>query len=559
MTHAFFGEPRMPRLSKLLQEVKQGEILIPKFQRPFVWDDDQRLALMGSIYSGYPIGAMIVWRTQKHDLATYENLGPFRLPQAKDPSLVRQYLLDGHQRMTTLFAALGPGLYEDEELPNVADDHDDSAPWRIYFDLESQDKEPFCLVPAYAPSRPTLLRLDILLDPYKLNDFGLNLQKAGYDRKMVNRVHSIAEKFRDYQIPVMPIATEDLEQVTVSFKRINSSGSSMSEVHMVNALGHGRKFDLLEKLAEVSETLKPVGWEHFGNQMILHACKLRLGMELYRDDAEVLAAKLAGQQDVFQQAASDIVRAARVLDSIAGVRTPRSLPYRYQALLIADALHELDGDEPSDEIKSQLRKWFWATTLSEYFSGITNSRLERARLHLHEVVAGKGNAVPPDLRERIVLPVRQFNYSHARCRGIALLLAEQGPVTLDPANQRTMDGFALLGTYGADALVKLVRENELDESVRHRARGPENRFLVEPTRANSVQDLRLHPTPFESRTLASHRVDKETMEALADGDIAEFLRLRRQGIEHLEAGHAKECGIEYRLTYDGWRDRFGST
>jgi len=559
MTYAFFGEPRMPRLSKLLQEVKQGEILIPKFQRPFVWDDDQRLALMGSIYSGYPIGAMIVWRTQKHDLATYENLGPFRLPRGSEPSLVRQYLLDGHQRMTTLFATLGAALYEEGDLLREQEDRDDPAPWRIYFDLESQDKEPFLLGSANPPSRPTLLGLDILFDPYKLNDFALNLQKAGYDRKMVNRVHSIAEKFRDYQIPVMPIATEDLEQVTVSFKRINSSGSSMSEVHMVNALGHGRQFDLLEKLAEVSEDLKPIGWEHFGHQMILNACKLRLGMDLYRNDTEDLAAKLARQQDVFELVAQDIARAARVLDKIAGVRSPKSLPYRHQALLIADALREVDGDEPSEENCTHLWKWFWATTLGEYFSGITNSRLERARLHLREVVAGQSDAVPVELRDEVILPVRRFNYSHARCRGIALLLAGARGVGFNVANQQPKHGFALLGTYGADALVKLVRENELDESVRHRARGPENRFLIEPQKAETLRFLRSDPTQFDQHALASHAITNDAFESLTQGDLADFLRLRQKSIEHLEKLHADACELKYRLTYDGWRDMHGVT
>src|SRR5262249_42177195 len=144
-TLAFFGEPRMPRLSKLLQEIQRGEILVPRFQRPFVWTEEQRLNLMESIYSGYPIGAILVWRTQKHRLITYEGLGPLRLSTDDGGQSTRQYLLDGHQRMATLFAALGPGLYAGDEHgppPWIDDDDEERGRWPIYFDLEVE-KQPF--------------------------------------------------------------------------------------------------------------------------------------------------------------------------------------------------------------------------------------------------------------------------------------------------------------------------------------------------------------------------------------------------------------------------------
>ncbi|MGV7197330.1 DUF262 domain-containing protein, partial [Xanthomonas axonopodis] len=49
--------------SSLIEDIKQGRIKIPKFQRPYVWDDEQALKLLDSIANSYPIGSILIWRT----------------------------------------------------------------------------------------------------------------------------------------------------------------------------------------------------------------------------------------------------------------------------------------------------------------------------------------------------------------------------------------------------------------------------------------------------------------------------------------------------------------
>ena len=46
----------------ILSWVKSEEIAIPEIQRPFVWDASKVRDLMDSLYQGYPIGYLIVWR-----------------------------------------------------------------------------------------------------------------------------------------------------------------------------------------------------------------------------------------------------------------------------------------------------------------------------------------------------------------------------------------------------------------------------------------------------------------------------------------------------------------
>ena len=49
-------------IETLLAWVKSGEIAIPEIQRPFVWDATKVRNLLDSLYQGYPIGYLIVWR-----------------------------------------------------------------------------------------------------------------------------------------------------------------------------------------------------------------------------------------------------------------------------------------------------------------------------------------------------------------------------------------------------------------------------------------------------------------------------------------------------------------
>ncbi|HSO00358.1 MAG TPA: DUF262 domain-containing protein [Candidatus Nanopelagicales bacterium] len=552
---AFFGEPRIPRLSKLLEEIRAGEIRVPRFQRPFVWTDEQRLALMDSIYNGYPIGAILVWRTQKHRLITHDHLGPVRLPPESGEDTTRQYLLDGHQRLTTLFAALGPGLYgRGDERPAWTPDDDDKEErerWPIYFDLQfdrddpsdkkSSNKRPFRLARSRETPPPTWLPLDILFDSYALREFEELLKKRGYDRKLVNRVQAVADTFRDYTIPVMPIATEDLQQVTTSFKRVNSGGTSMSEVHMINALTHGPGFDFLSLLEELAAELKPVGWEGFDSQMILHICKARLGVPLYDEDAEVLAGKLKADAGILSRVREDILKVANVLNRIAGVRGPFSLPYSYQAVLLADALQRVDS--PSGELLDRLRVWFWSTTLTEYFRGISNALFGRARRHLHDLVRGAATPHPPDM-SGTVDPMGRFDFRAARSRAIALLLAELGP--MDPCDRRD-DPCDLVAQYGSDALSKLFLERELPEAEHPMVNGPENRFLVHPKSASALRDFKQGPgLLFRLDTFASHALDPQAADALRRGEWGKALRLRREAIEKLERARAEACDLTYR-------------
>ncbi|MGB6162121.1 MAG: DUF262 domain-containing protein [Pseudonocardiaceae bacterium] len=97
-------KPEIMFLEGVLSELASGKLRVPKFQRPFVWRPEQMLDLFDSIERGYPIGSLLVWDTNQQ-VSSLERIADIEVPSAP---LGRQvsYLLDGHQRLSTLFGSL---------------------------------------------------------------------------------------------------------------------------------------------------------------------------------------------------------------------------------------------------------------------------------------------------------------------------------------------------------------------------------------------------------------------------------------------------------------------
>jgi hypothetical protein len=86
-------------LSKLMDDIEMGEIGLPDIQRPFVWKNSKVRDLFDSMYRGYPIGYLLFWENQCE-------LGMKRIGTANHQKVPNLLIVDGQQRLTSLFAVL---------------------------------------------------------------------------------------------------------------------------------------------------------------------------------------------------------------------------------------------------------------------------------------------------------------------------------------------------------------------------------------------------------------------------------------------------------------------
>ncbi|MCA9906990.1 MAG: DUF262 domain-containing protein, partial [Anaerolineae bacterium] len=96
-----------PGLAELLNQVHSGDVQLPDFQRGWVWDDDHIRSLIASISLSYPIGSVMLLETGGEG-ARFKPRPVQGAPSSngKVPGLL---ILDGQQRMTSLYLALRSG------------------------------------------------------------------------------------------------------------------------------------------------------------------------------------------------------------------------------------------------------------------------------------------------------------------------------------------------------------------------------------------------------------------------------------------------------------------
>lgn len=57
-------ENQSKKYTNLFNDIDNGRIKLPQFQRDFVWGKEKTAKLIDSIIKGYPIGTFIFWKTK---------------------------------------------------------------------------------------------------------------------------------------------------------------------------------------------------------------------------------------------------------------------------------------------------------------------------------------------------------------------------------------------------------------------------------------------------------------------------------------------------------------
>ena len=103
------------KISELLDSIRNYDLVLPEFQREYVWTREQAKQLMVSLVKGYPVGGLLLWKTdQPPELKNVDKL-PERLGTI-------QVLLDGQQRLTTLHMLITgdiPSYYSEARLRTI--------------------------------------------------------------------------------------------------------------------------------------------------------------------------------------------------------------------------------------------------------------------------------------------------------------------------------------------------------------------------------------------------------------------------------------------------------
>jgi uncharacterized protein with ParB-like and HNH nuclease domain len=218
----------------LFVEIDSGQIKLPMFQREFVWEKDQSAKLIDSILKGFPIGTFIFWKTRE-ELRSYREVGNHTLPETPKGDYA-QYILDGQQRITSLYAIRkGIRISKDGKEIDYRDifvclDHDSENDEQIVVTDQLEGKKYLSV------HRLLTSRLTDLLAEFPEED-------------MLEKIEIYKNKLTNYDFSTITIKDYPIEVACDVFSRINTGGKALTvfEIMVAKTYDEAKKFDLAEQ------------------------------------------------------------------------------------------------------------------------------------------------------------------------------------------------------------------------------------------------------------------------------------------------------------------------
>lgn len=346
-------------IRKVIEQITNGQIRIPAFQRGFVWDAERVAYLMDSIYKGYPFGALLLWRTRE-PLKVERNLGPYVLPPPQKDYPI-DYVLDGQQRITSIF-----GVFQ-SDLPKAKPDE-----WtNIYFDLQAEDRFQDSQFVALKPEDADKARyfpLGVLF-----NSVEYRRATEELDPGLIERIDKLQDVFKEARLPIQTLETDERAKVAIVFERVNRLGVELDVFQLLSAWTWSEDFDLQSQFSQLADELSAFGFKNVGDDSTL----------LLRCCAAVVAEKATPEALVNLNGGDVRAKFTHVKNGIKGaidflrrefkVERLDNLPFA-TLLVPLSAFFAIDGERHVNLTADQLdtlKKWVWRTCFQRrYSSGV---------------------------------------------------------------------------------------------------------------------------------------------------------------------------------------------
>lgn len=198
-------------IDTLLTWIKTKDIVVPEIQRPFVWTAIKVRNFLDSLYKGFPVGYLILWRN------------PNIRTKSGELSSGKKILIDGQQRIVSLIAAL---LGED-----VINKDYENVRIRIAFNPVKEEFE--VTNPAISKNPVWVPDISILFTPeasiIKIVQDYLQLNPE-LDQLMIEQIFTKLQKIVNNQVGIIELHDDlDIDTVTEIFIRVNSAGTELSQ------------------------------------------------------------------------------------------------------------------------------------------------------------------------------------------------------------------------------------------------------------------------------------------------------------------------------------------
>ena len=408
-------EPQTRTFSALIEEINKGQIKIPQFQRDFVWTIQKSAGLIDSIVKGYPIGTFIFWRT-KDRLRSIKKLGGRQLPEPEEGEAI-DYVLDGQQRLTSLYACLN-GI----SIPRENGRDDDFS--QIFINLNSEEHEQIVVTEKDEETKSFISIIDLLKGGFRL--------LGDYPEMYHEKLELYQDRIKSYQYSIIQIKDAKIPVATEIFTRINVGGKPLSvfEIMVAKTFDFDKDFDLSEKYQQLIEKLDRVDYETISDTTVLQTVSIILSGECKKQ--AILELDKNEFIETWDEAADAIERTVEYFKNYYRIPVSQLLPYN--AMIVPFAYFFFNHkDRPTGNKQKYLRDFFWRCSLSGRYSSALESKLaqdvKRVDLILAEKLPSYDSSIDPSAD--FVIENGWFSAGRSYIKAILCIYAYHQPKSFD--------------------------------------------------------------------------------------------------------------------------------
>ena len=521
----------------LIGEIDGGLVKIPAFQRDFVWELNDTIALLDSICRGYPIGSFLFWESNDY-LHSLRNIGNLALPDVPEGRFVR-YVLDGQQRITSLYAAVKEAIVNGRK-------------YVVYYDLEKrQFANPTDLEEPVDEDR--YISLAKILDEVNHLTTALKL-KTPEKQQAFNDVF-IA--FTEYPFPYVNVKGQPIDVVCDIFERVNTRGKKLTVVDLMGAKTWSKDFDLKIKLQEFREKLEKSDYSEIDDISILQAISCMMVDGCRR--SEILGLKKTDFANFWADGIKAIELGIDFIRSSIGIPISRVLPFSVQMVVPAYFYYKNKFKEPNDWQARELGKWFWKSSLSNRYDSGVETKIGDDIKQVSDILDGK----EPSFNYTVALTndkiINQpYTLRNAFCLTTLSLYASKHPrnfrnnaaIDLTSKNFSKYNAKEMHHVFPRSFLKKTGKMKELENSITNICFIPAslNKDISDNPPSQYFSEFATKNTNLAD-TLSTHLIgDIETF-GIAKNDLQTFLWKRAEAIKN-EMGRLAGVSVPVELKED---------
>lgn len=462
-----FTSDKQP-LHEVLNLIEKGKTQLPEFQRGWIWDDDHIRSLLASVSLSYPIGAVMILETGNPDIRFKTRL--IEGVNLTDPPNPEQYILDGQQRLTSLFQSLfmkKPAETQDSHKKKIK---------RWYYigmndALNSNGDREDAIISLPEDKKIRNFRNEITEDysspdaEYQNHLFPLNRVFKPFEwRREYNKYwehdeekiklfdafeEKVIQRFSQYMIPIIKLLKQTPKVVVCQvFEKVNTGGVSLTVFELLTATFAIDEFNLREdwegkrsakgkkiengRSGRIREhpVLRSVAATDF-----LQAVTLLSTYDRRKDvpDApvsckrgDILKLNLRDYKKWAEPATKGFIKSSKFLFQ-QRIFSDRDLPYGTQVIPLASLFALLGDEADNDTVREKLIRWYWCGIFGELYGSAVETRFAKDIVEVINWI--QGGEEPSSVTDFNFAPFRLYTLRTRRSaayKGLYALLIRDG-------------------------------------------------------------------------------------------------------------------------------------